>query len=83
MLSLGNLGGASVSGGTDKEEVTFLKGFVLEQLNRFEEAIDAYLSIPDGRKSYYGWRANERLQVLIKNENTRRYCPAKILSFAN
>lgn len=67
---LGNLGGTSVSGGTSKEEITFLKGLILENLNRPEEAIDEYLSIPDGRKSYYGWRANERLQALLKDTNS-------------
>jgi soluble lytic murein transglycosylase len=70
LLLLGNLGGTNVSGGTQKEEVLFLKGFVLEQVNRFDEAIDAYLSIRDGRTSYYGWRANERLQILSKGEKT-------------
>lgn len=68
--SFNNLGGTNVSGGTEKEEVLFLKALVLEQFNRFDEAIDAYLSIPDGRRSYYGWRANERLQALAKDEKT-------------
>ena len=68
--SFTNLGGTNVSGGTQREEVLFLKALVLEQLNRFDEAIDAYLSIPDGRSSYYGWRASERLLVLSKDEKT-------------
>lgn len=75
---LGNLGGADVPGGTNLEEITFLKGFVLERLNRFGEAIEIYLSIPDGRKSYYGWRATERLKSLYQNENTFSYVEAKI-----
>ncbi len=80
---LGNLGGTSVSGGTSNDEITFLKGLILENLNRHEEAIDAYLSIPDGRKSYYGWRANERLQALLKDTKTgdiirRKFFPLRI-----
>ncbi len=68
--SFENLGGETVSGGTNKEEIKFLKGYVLEQLSRYDEAIDAYLSIPDGRKSYYGWRANEKLRMLANDAKT-------------
>jgi soluble lytic murein transglycosylase len=68
--SFENLGGETVSGGTNKEEVKFLKGFVLEQLSRYNEAIEEYLSIPDGRKSYYGWRATERLRNLSNDEKS-------------
>ncbi|MEO8648070.1 MAG: tetratricopeptide repeat protein, partial [Acidobacteriota bacterium] len=57
LKNLSELGGPSVPGGTTLAEVTFLRGFVLESLRRFPEAIDAYLSIPDGRNEYYGWRA--------------------------
>jgi tetratricopeptide (TPR) repeat protein len=32
----------------------------LEQLRRYPEAIDVYLSIPDGRNEYYGGQATER-----------------------
>ena len=60
-----DLGGASTPGGTTRDEVAFLRGYVLEQMRRFPEAIDAYLSIPDGRDRYYGWRATERLAGLI------------------
>ena len=41
---------------------------MLEQMQRFPEAIDVYLSIPDGRAEYYGWRATERLKPLASNE---------------
>ncbi|HEX8735434.1 MAG TPA: tetratricopeptide repeat protein, partial [Pyrinomonadaceae bacterium] len=58
-----DLGGTRVAGATNKAEVSFLKGYALEQLQRFSEAIDVYLSIPDGRAEYYGWRATERLRA--------------------
>lgn len=66
-----DLGGARVPGGTNKAEVVFLRGFVLENLNRYAEAIDVYLSIPDGRDEYYGWRATERLRALATGENSK------------
>lgn len=62
LLTLSNLGGTTVAGGTTKAEVTFLRGLVLEELRRYPDAIDAYLAIPDGRNEYYGWRATERLR---------------------
>jgi soluble lytic murein transglycosylase len=62
LLALPNLGGAGIPGGTTRAEVTFLRGVVLQELRRYPEAINAYLSIPDGRNEYYGWRATEKLQ---------------------
>jgi len=64
LLQLNDLGGSRVPGGTTRDEVSFLRGFVLEQIGRFPEAIDTFLGVPDGRNSYYGWRATERLQEL-------------------
>lgn len=61
---LKDLGGNRVPGGTTRDEVQFLRGLVLEQLGRFPDAIDAFLAVPEGRNSYYGWRATERLQEL-------------------
>ena len=66
-----DLGGTRVPGGTNKSEIIFLKGFALENLNRYAEAIDVYLSIPDGRGEYYGWRATERLKALAREEKTQ------------
>lgn len=68
LLTLPDLDGSSVPGSTNRAEVTFLRAFVLGQMQRYSEAIDAYLSIPDGRGEYYGGRATERLRLLIKNE---------------
>ncbi len=71
LLTMPDLGGVAVPGGTNKAEVTFLRAYVLEQNRSLAEAVDVYLSIPDGRAEYYGWRATERLQELAKNEASR------------
>jgi soluble lytic murein transglycosylase len=76
-----DLGGTSVPGGTNKEEVAFLRGYALEQLERFDEAIDVYLSIPEGRKEYYGWRATERLRTLANDKKTNRFINKKFENF--
>lgn len=68
LITFPDLGGIGVAGGTNTSEITFLKGLVLEQMRRFAEAIEVYLSIPDGRAEYYGWRATERLKLLAKDE---------------
>lgn len=61
------LGGSALPGGTSVEEITFLKALALETLKRYPEAIETYLSVPDGRDQYYGWRATERLRALREN----------------
>jgi len=68
-----DLGGATVPGGTSVEEVIFLKGFVLENLKKYPEAIESYLSVPDGRGEYYGWLASERLKLISQNETGRSH----------
>jgi soluble lytic murein transglycosylase len=62
--------------------VKFIRGFALEQLKRYPDAIDAYLSIPDGRAEYYGWRATERLRLLAGNEDAKPYTKQKADSLA-
>jgi len=59
-----DLGGTRIPGGTVVSEVSFLRALALEQLGRIDEATTAYLSIPDGRNEYYGFRANQRLRAL-------------------
>lgn len=78
LLLFSDLGGTRVPGGTNKSEVTFLKGFALENLQKFDEAIDVYLSIPDGRNEYYGWRATERLRNLANNQKTKEIVSTKL-----
>ena len=77
LQTFADLGGTRVPGGTNKTEITFLKGFVLENLNRYAEAIDVYLSIPDGRNEYYGWRSTERLKALANNIKTNSFTRQK------
>ena len=53
---------------TSVAEVAYLKAYSLEQAGRSEEAVAAYLSIPDGLDSYYGWLATERVRRLTSNK---------------
>ncbi len=69
----------NIAGGTNISEVKFLKGFVFEQLKRFPEAIDMFLSIEDGRGEYYGYRATERLRALTKNPQAKAAIEQKIV----
>jgi len=78
LLTFGDLGGTRVPGGTNKAEITFLKGFALENLQRYDEAMNIYLSIPDGRAEYYGWRATERLKLLANNPQAEPIIKRKI-----
>ena len=73
-----NLGSAQTSGSTNQTEVAFTRAFVLEQLGRTEEAINAYLEIPDGRNEYYGGRATHRLRVLAATDKTRPSALARL-----
>lgn len=59
-----DLGGTRFPGGTTTSELTFLKAFALGQLGRTDQAITAYLSLPDGRNDYYGKRSTQRLLAL-------------------
>lgn len=70
LQGLKDLGGTSVPGGTTEYEVKLLRGFVLEQLQRFPEAIEIYLSIPDGRNAYHGQIATERLRDMASAERS-------------
>jgi soluble lytic murein transglycosylase len=78
LLTFSDLGGTRVPGGTNKAEVMFLKALALENLQRFPEAIGVYLSIPDGRGEYYGWRATERLMMLAGSEKAEPLIRQKI-----
>lgn len=82
LAAMRDLGGTSLPGGTNTEEVAFLRGFVLEKLGRRGEAIDAYLSIPDGRNEYYGWRATQRLSAMHSAEISRAAAAEKIKTLA-
>jgi soluble lytic murein transglycosylase len=66
-----NLGSASIPGSTNQTEVAYLRAYLFEQLGRTEDAINAYLLIPDGRNEYYGGRATRRLRALAAAEKSR------------
>jgi soluble lytic murein transglycosylase len=73
-----DLGGTRVAGGTNRTEVLFMKAFALENLGIFPEAIDVYLSIPDGRGEYYGWRSSERLRALGNHDKAQLHVVKKL-----
>lgn len=78
LQTISDLGGARVPGGTTAAEVAFLRALTLEQLGRIGEAATAYLSIPEGRTEYYGFRANERLRALAKDSKSQSIVAARL-----
>lgn len=83
LSKLSDLGGTRVPGGTNPTEVAFLRAYALEQLGRTEEAINAYLAIPDGRNEYYGTRATQRLLDLGANAKTRSLVRMRLNNLLN
>ncbi|HKZ01903.1 MAG TPA: transglycosylase SLT domain-containing protein, partial [Pyrinomonadaceae bacterium] len=75
-----DLGGTRVPSGTSTAEVTFIQAVALERLGRVPEAIDLYLTIPDGRNEYFGQRATARLQVLAASQNSRQLAESRTQS---
>lgn len=73
-----DLGGARLPGGTGKKEIAFTRAYTLEQMGRTEDALNAYLSIPDGRNEYYGGRATRRLRALATDERTRNLINSRL-----
>lgn len=78
-----DLGGARVPGGTTPSEVGFLRAFALEQLGRTEDAVAAYLSIPDGRNEYYGARATQRLLALANGDKSKTFVQMRLNALTN
>lgn len=71
LRTIPDLGEKTIPGGTDLTEVNFLRCGVLERLGRIDESVDCYLSIPDGRDMYYGWRSTLRLNALAASDAGR------------
>ena len=46
---------------TSPAEVAYLKAYSLERSGKVDEAFAAYLTVPGGIDSYYGWLATDRL----------------------
>jgi soluble lytic murein transglycosylase len=80
LLNESDLGGGRAAGGTNKTEVSFARAFVLEQMGRSDEAMNAYLSIPDGRNEYYGWRSTLRLREMGRAERSRQSLASRLQS---
>ncbi len=83
LLRFSDLGETRVPGGTNSAEIAFLRAYALEQLGRHEEAVTAYLSIPDGRNEYYGARATQRLLALGGNDKSRAIVQMRLNSLLN
>jgi len=49
---------------TSQSEVAYLKAYSLDRAGNRSEAVTAYLAVPGGIDSYYGWLANERLESI-------------------
>jgi soluble lytic murein transglycosylase len=50
---------------TTPGEIAYLKAYSLDRAGNREAAFRAYLAIPDGINSYYGWLATERLLAVV------------------
>ena len=83
LVKLSDLGGTRVPGGTNPAEINFLRAYALEQLGRTEEAIAAYLAIPDGRNEYYGTRATQRLLDLAANPKSKSLVQMRLNALLN
>ena len=46
---------------TSLAEIAYLKGYSLERAGNRDDAFTAYLAVPGGIDSYYGWLASDRL----------------------
>lgn len=46
----------------NRPEVVFMRGYCLEKLGRYKDALDVYLSLSEERQGYYGYRATARLR---------------------
>src|SRR5688572_19959354 len=83
LAKFSDLGGTRVPGGTNPTEISFLRGYALEQMGRTEEAVAAYLAIPDGRNEYYGMRATQRLLALGAQDKSRAIVQMQLNALLN
>jgi soluble lytic murein transglycosylase-like protein/TolA-binding protein len=83
LAKFSDLGGTRVPGGTTPAEVAFLRAYALEQSGRAEEAVAAYLAIPDGRNEYYGARATQRLLALANGDKSRAFVQMRLNALTN
>ncbi|MDX2031892.1 MAG: transglycosylase SLT domain-containing protein [Blastocatellia bacterium] len=75
-----NLNVRGLTATTNAPELTWLRGYCLERLGRWDEAVNEYLSLPEqrsGASGYYGMRATVRLQALLNNAQARSVVAAR------
>jgi soluble lytic murein transglycosylase len=53
---------------TTPAEIAYLKAYSLDHAGRRDDAIAAYLAVPGGIDSYYGWLATERLASIADSK---------------
>jgi peptidoglycan lytic transglycosylase len=53
---------------TTPAEVAYLKAYSLDRDGKKQDAVNAYLAVPGGIDSYYGWLASERLSHLVDSK---------------
>jgi soluble lytic murein transglycosylase len=73
-----DLGGTQTSGSTNQSELAFMRAYALEQLARTDQAVDAYLAIPDGRGEYYGSQATLRLRALAHQSDKQALITSRL-----
>ncbi len=69
-----------LSATTNPAEVGFIRGYCLEKLGRFDEAVGEYLALGPARSGsagYYSHRAGERLKALALNPRARNMIAAR------
>ncbi|MBX3276872.1 MAG: transglycosylase SLT domain-containing protein [Acidobacteria bacterium] len=69
---------------TNPAEIAFMRAMCLEKLGRFDDAVIAYLALPelrDGPGGYYGAQAGERLRALGAGTRTRRFAASHLDRF--
>jgi len=70
----------AANGETVQTEIALMRGGTLEHLDRFDEAMNVYLSLPDGRNQYYGGRATRCLRALAVDPRTRGAAASRVQS---
>ncbi|MFN0121512.1 MAG: transglycosylase SLT domain-containing protein [Blastocatellia bacterium] len=69
---------------TNLPEVNFMRAYCLEQLGRYDEAIVAYLTMPEtrnGATGYYGYRASQRMRALLANPRAKNAIGIRLQEF--
>lgn len=75
-----NLNVRGLTATTNAPELTYFRGYCLERLGRWDEAVNEYLSLPEmrsGASGYYGLRATARLQALLNHPQARNAVAAR------